>query len=110
MNKNDPEYQIVVAMSETLVPDVCGVIMGFLDDIHIKEGETRWKKKIKDVNAQYHSLFIVSPDRHVLVTTMGFQYNWRNWKTFSFEFGAIYSQRCKRFPQLSHNYYYTKLW
>jgi hypothetical protein len=50
---SDPYYQIVVAMAETLVPDVCALIMAELELIHIEKGRQEWKKKISVVNAEY---------------------------------------------------------
>jgi hypothetical protein len=46
-------YQIIVAMGENLVPDVCKLIMKFLECIHIEIGRQRWKEKMREVNMEY---------------------------------------------------------
>jgi hypothetical protein len=45
--------EVVIAMAENLVPDVCALIMGFLEDIHINLGRQKWTEKISKINAQY---------------------------------------------------------
>jgi hypothetical protein len=49
----DPEYKIVIACSEYLVPDVCGMIMAELEDIHTNLSRQRWKERISQVNREY---------------------------------------------------------
>lgn len=69
MDRSDPDYdkadaevyQIVVDMAEQLVPDVCALIMGFLEEIHISLGKEIWLEKIKDVNVEYKNEQIGDP-------------------------------------------------
>lgn len=53
MNPSDSEYQIVVDMADNLIPDVCSLIMAFLEAIHIRNGKLRWNEHISKVNAEY---------------------------------------------------------
>jgi hypothetical protein len=57
MDPSDPVYAVCVAMAETLVPDVCTVIMGFLEIIHINEGWQKWKDQINNLNTEYHKVW-----------------------------------------------------
>lgn len=58
MDINDPEYSIVINMAEMLVPDVCEVIMEYLDAIHIEVGKEKWKTKISELNKEYKKTWL----------------------------------------------------
>jgi hypothetical protein len=76
----DPEYQIVVAMAETLVPDVCRVIMDELECIWIKKGKVRWREAVARLNREYKKLvkeFKSEDDDGVVEFNCGFVYNYR---------------------------------
>jgi hypothetical protein len=85
MNASDPEYQIVVALSENLVPDVCTLIMGFLEDIHAKRSKQEWKEKMGKINEEYLNNKLPergwNPNIGYLAKTelniAGFMFNWR---------------------------------
>jgi hypothetical protein len=80
MNKNDPEYWIVVAMAETLVPDVCKIIMAELELIHIEEGKRRWHEKMVDLNGTYKTCFqwFLDPgEEYLLKHPRHFMFNYR---------------------------------
>lgn len=49
----DATDAIIVGMAETLVPDVCRIIMEYLEVIHIDLGRLRWKDRIKALNIDY---------------------------------------------------------
>jgi hypothetical protein len=53
MDNSDPIYSIVVKMADTLVPDVCHLIIERLEQIHINLGHQKWQNKIRAVNNEY---------------------------------------------------------
>jgi hypothetical protein len=88
MNASDPEYQIVVAMAENLVPDVCVLVMEFLEDIHILVGRQEWRKKMDKINEEYLNNKLREIDDYIgyvgYITKSkfrraGFMFNWRNY-------------------------------
>jgi hypothetical protein len=80
----DSDYRLVIAMAETLVPDVCALIMEFLEDIHIAAGKRLWKEKMRAINEQYKD-YMVADERcgylQMASYSMNggpyFQWNWR---------------------------------
>lgn len=56
MDPSDQEYAIVVKMAETLVPDVCALIMAALADIHINLGYQKWRERTNDLNREYREM------------------------------------------------------
>lgn len=53
MDINDPEYSIVVSMAEILVPDICRLVMEFLERIHVELEKEKWKIGINAINKEY---------------------------------------------------------
>jgi hypothetical protein len=91
VSPDDPEYgkadaevyQIVVAMAENLVPDVCALIMGFLEDIHVELGRKKWNEKVRKLNMTYYSmnpLEFRNGGHHYLLEYKHtvFSFNWRD--------------------------------
>jgi hypothetical protein len=113
MNSNELEYQIVVDMAETLVPDVCGVIMTALENIHIKVGRLEWEKNIKKVNAEYLNKlsydpddgYLLSDDMTRVVPTTHFKFNWRGIREYSNPAEDwIWNHHCHMMARLPANY------
>jgi len=52
------EYQIIVAMAELLVPDICACIMELIDQYHFHISLVRWKRQIVDINKFYRDRYI----------------------------------------------------
>lgn len=87
MDENDQVYSIIVAMAETLVPDVCRIIMDYLEQIHIDLGRLHWREAIIKVNAEYESDMNREPEPlsmhpyywcKISNTTRTFIFNWRS--------------------------------
>lgn len=88
MNASDPAYRVVVAMAENLVPDVCALVMGFLEDIHIELGRQKWIEKMGEINKEHTSnklpLTAYHHYKHLgyltksIVQNRGFMFNWRD--------------------------------
>jgi hypothetical protein len=97
---SDPEYQIVVAMAENLVPDVCALVMGFLEDIHVEIGERRWKERIYKINEEYRCAELVLNNYgycYHVPKKYYFIFNWRSKGNDQFHFNV------NRIMQLIYN-------
>lgn len=117
--KADAEYQIVVDMAEKLVPDVCALIMGFLETIHIEKGRQKWRELMKRLCTEYSKLFIFKEWCDCLMhTRSGFLFNYRNLEESRNKLGRqtdichINMKTLERsiVQSTSPNYYYSAEW
>jgi hypothetical protein len=125
MDPSDPIYRLCVEMAETLVPDVCRIIMDHLEQIHIDEGRRKWKEKMGQLNKLYKNTFynsLIEGGREyvcaiALPRNRGFfKFNYREsedegWRTRIYNWKKIennpYPLESFRLPI---NYYNTRLW
>lgn len=112
------EYQIVVAMAETLVPDVCALIMAELERIHIKLGYAKWLTGMQALNEEYHTrcrwdyMNNELACQWLLIDTDS--YNWRNladdseWHIRGYN--SLYDIGSKKVCYIHPNYVHAKLY
>lgn len=126
--RSSKEYAIVIKMAETLVPDVCRIIMEMVEDHHINLGRLHWKERLLEINKEY-----IRTIRMITITNI--QYDvpvlllHRAGKgkgipmpiNYRFEFGfwdPVYENHIHRIrndwrglgPDISPNYFHTRLY
>jgi hypothetical protein len=80
MDKSDPVYAIIVEMANTLVPDVCRIIMDYLEQIHIDLGYKKWRDRMETLVCEYSKTVHVA-DHDVVYfqnSRYSFSFNYRD--------------------------------
>lgn len=58
ISPTDPVYAICVGMADFLVPDICRVIMEYLEQIHIDLGRLLWQSQMTILNKEYAKTWV----------------------------------------------------
>jgi hypothetical protein len=122
---SDAEYTIIKEMAAVLVPDVCRIIMEFLEQIHIDLGRQRWNIVMGKLNIEYKTIFI--PDilddskefyYFVHAPLLPFKFNYREIKYYNF-YSSVFNIRKSTSKWyfghpgigiLPENYFYARLY
>jgi hypothetical protein len=84
IKKDDIEMtwkEVVIAMAQNLVPDICQYIISILEEYHITIGKIKWTKYVEKVNTQFTFRFRPSNQRRSK-DSLFFRKSHRNNNTF----------------------------
>jgi hypothetical protein len=114
MSRTEPDAdvnQVVEAMAKSLVPDVCALVMEFLEDIHIAAGRREHQKKMEKLNEEYNDISGEGFFKDGATTIKGFTFNWRNLSIqYRYYYCYVYNLRLGGRYKLPDNYMYTRLY